>query len=138
MNPLMRAFVRTNAIVFRLTHGRLGSQLGKQSVLLLHTTGRKSGKTYTTPLSFYHDGDRYLIVASNWGQEAPPNWYRNLTHTPRAAIETRGGRISVEAHAAEGEEYQRLWQLVTRQNPQYLHYQQAVVRQIPIVILTPV
>jgi deazaflavin-dependent oxidoreductase (nitroreductase family) len=137
MNLLSRALVRTNAAVFRVTGGRLGSQLGKQSVLLLHTVGRKSGKAYTTPLSYYRDGDRYLIVASNWGQEEHPNWFRNLMQSPRAAIQTKSGTLQVEARQAEGEEYQRLWNVVTRQNSQYLRYQQAVTRQIPIVILTP-
>jgi deazaflavin-dependent oxidoreductase (nitroreductase family) len=138
MNVLTRAFVRTNAVLFQLTAGRLGSQMGKQTVLLLHTVGRKSGKAYSTPLSYYRDGNRYLIVASNWGQEKHPNWFRNLMEYPHSAIQTKSGLLPVEARQAEGDEYRRLWELVTRQNPQYLRYQQAVTRQIPVVILTPV
>jgi deazaflavin-dependent oxidoreductase (nitroreductase family) len=136
MNWLARAFVRTNALLFQLTGGRLGSQLGKQSILLLHTVGRKTGQVYTTPLAYYRDGELYLVVASNWGKDVPPNWFRNLMQSPRTAIQTRGGTFRVEARVAEGDERQRLWKLVTRRNPQYLRYQQAVTRQIPIVILT--
>jgi deazaflavin-dependent oxidoreductase (nitroreductase family) len=106
--------------------------------LLLQTVGRKSGKAYTTPLAYYRDGERYLIVASNWGSEAHPHWFYNLVASPGASIQTQQGTLSIEARPAEGEEYQRLWKLVTRQNPRYLSYQRAVRRQIPIVILTPV
>jgi len=138
MNRLSRAFVKTNIALFRLTGGKLGSQLGSQSVLLLHTMGRKTGKAYTTALSYYRDGERYLIVASNWGNEAHPAWFRNLMDSPQTDIETKQGRLTVEARQAEGEEYQRLWRLVTRQNAQYQRYQQGMSRRIPIVILTPV
>ncbi len=137
MNVFTRAFVRTNAALFRLTAGRLGSRLGAQSVLLLRSVGRKTGKAYTTPLSYYRDGERYLIVGSNWGSEKHPGWFYNLMESPRASIQTGQGTLSVEARPAEGEEYERLWKLVTRQNSQYLRYQQAVRRQIPIMILTP-
>ncbi len=138
MDIFSRAFVRTNAALFQFTGGRLGSRLGAQSVLLLQTIGRKTGKAYTTPLSYYRDGERYLIVASNWGSEKHPHWFYNLMESPRASIRTMQGMLSIDARPAEGEEYQRLWKLVTRQNPQYLRYQQAIRRQIPIVILTPV
>ena len=133
-----RAFVRTNGALFRLTRGRLGSRLGAQSVLLLQTVGRKTGKAYATPLAYFRDGERYLVVASNWGSEKHPSWFYNLMGSPQAAIQTEKGTLSIEACQAEGEDYQRLWKLVTRQNPRYLRYQQGIRRQIPIVILTPV
>ena len=112
--------------------------MGKQSVLLLHTVGRKSGKSYTTPLSYYRDGENYLIVASNWGQKDPPDWFRNLVRHSRTTIQVKDTTLQVEARQAEGGEYQRLWQVVTRQNSQYLEYQKTLTRRIPIVILTPV
>jgi hypothetical protein len=58
--------------------------------------------------------------------------------SPRAAIQTQQGTLSIEARPAEGDEYAQLWKLVTGRNPTYLRYQQAIRRQIPIVILTPV
>jgi deazaflavin-dependent oxidoreductase (nitroreductase family) len=111
--------------------------MGKQSVLLLHTIGRKSGQPRATPLSYYRDGKNYLIVASNWGKEAPPNWLNNLMQQPRVSIQVKNTTLQVEAHQAEGQEYQRLWALVTGQNSQYLEYQKMVSHPIPIVILTP-
>jgi len=61
-----------NAWLVRVTGGRIGSQLGRQSILLLHTVGRKSGKAYITPVTYFRDGDRYLVVASNWGKPEHP------------------------------------------------------------------
>ena len=137
MNNWTKIFMAANAFLFQKTQGRLGSRLGKQSVLLLHTLGRKSGKTYTTPLSYYRDGNTYLLVASNWGKEEHPNWFRNILQNPRTTIQVGANTIAVEFRQAQGEEYKRLWDLVTRQNDQYLKYQKGLARQIPIAILTP-
>ena len=138
MSILTKVFVRANAFLFQITNGRLANRMGKQSVLLLHAVGRKSGKSYTTPLSYYRDGGNYLIVASNWGKEYPPDWFRNLVQHSNTTIQVKDTTIQVEAHQAEGEEYQRLWKVVTRQNSQYLDYQKTMTRQIPIMILTPI
>ena len=138
MSALTKVFTRTNAFLFQLTGGRLGSQMGKQSVLLLYTVGRKSGKAYVTPLSYYRDGENYLVVASNWGKENDPDWFRNLAPRTHTTIQAKEATIQVEARPAEGDEYQRLWKLVTSQNSQYLQYQQAITRPIPIMILAPV
>jgi deazaflavin-dependent oxidoreductase (nitroreductase family) len=138
MSNMTKVFVKVNAFLYRVTNGRLGSRMGKQSVLLLHTLGRKSGKAYITPLSYYRDGENYLVVASNWGKEVPPDWFRNLEQHARTTIQVKGATLQVEAHLAEGEEYQRLWELVTRKNEQYVEYQKMMKRRIPIVILMPV
>jgi deazaflavin-dependent oxidoreductase (nitroreductase family) len=137
MFPWIKLFTSANALLFRLTRGRLGNRMGGQSVLLLQTVGRKSGKTYTTPLSYYREGKAYLVVASNWGKEAHSDWYYNLLRNPRTTIQVGAAVIPVEARPAEGEEYTRLWDLVTRRNDQYIKYQKGLARRIPIVILTP-
>ena len=112
--------------------------MGKQSVLLLHTIGRKSGLSYTTTLSYYRDGNSYLVVASNWGKETNPDWLLNLMQLPHTTIQVKATTIAVEAHVAQCEEYSRLWELVTQQNNQYVQYQKRLKRKIPIVILTPI
>jgi deazaflavin-dependent oxidoreductase (nitroreductase family) len=137
MAKLPILFMRANAFFYRLTNGLLGSRMGKQTVLLLHTVGRKSGKSYITPLSFYQDGENFLIVASNWGKNEPPDWFRNLIKLPITTIQIKNKTFQVTVHRAEGEEYQRLWGLVTHKNSQYLEYQKSMTRRIPIVILTP-
>jgi deazaflavin-dependent oxidoreductase (nitroreductase family) len=133
----IKIFTAANVFVYQLTKGQLGNRMGGQSVLLLHTIGHKSGKNYTTSLSYYRDGNAYLVVASNWGKEIHPDWFNNLMHHPQTTIQVRATSIPVEAYQAQGEEYKRLWELVTSQNGQYLQYQKGMVRQIPIVILKP-
>ena len=112
--------------------------MGGQSILLLHTLGRKSGKNYTTSLSYYRDGDAYLVVASNWGKENQPDWFYNLMKHPHTTIQVAAKSMAVDAHQAQGVEYRRLWELVTLHNRQYIHYQKGLKRQIPIMILTPI
>jgi deazaflavin-dependent oxidoreductase (nitroreductase family) len=133
----IKFFTSANAFLFRLTKGRLGNRMGGQSVLLLTTVGRKSGQAHTTPLSYYRDGNAYLVVASNWGKEAHSAWFYNLLQNSRTTIQVGATVIPVVARPAEGEEYDRLWTLVTSQNDQYLKYQKGLARKIPIVILTP-
>ncbi len=137
MTPTQKLFTRFNAWLIRVSGGRIGGQLGAQSVLLLQTVGRKSGQPRTTPVSFYRDGGNYLIVASNWGAEHMPDWYYNLQAQPKATIQVYGQQISVTSHLATGAEYARLWQLVTSKNNQFVEYQKSTQRQIPVVILTP-
>jgi deazaflavin-dependent oxidoreductase (nitroreductase family) len=137
MNNWIKIFTATNGFVFRVTNGRLGSKLGRQSILLLHTRGRKSGKSYTTSLSYYRDGKNYVLVGTSWGNENHPDWYLNLLQNPRTTIQVGATTIPVEARQAQEDEYVRLWELVTHQNKQYLQYQKGMMRRIPIVILTP-
>jgi len=137
MSWLIKLFTRFNAFLVRASGGRLGGQLGRQSILLLTTTGRRSGQPRSTPLSYYRDGTRYLVVASNWGRASQPDWFLNLLRQPRATIQVGGRSLPVQASVAEGDERARLWDLATRQNGQFLQYQQQTARQIPVVILTP-
>jgi deazaflavin-dependent oxidoreductase (nitroreductase family) len=137
MDFLVKLFTRFNAFLVRLTGGRVGGQLGNQSILLLTTTGRRSGQPRATPLSYYRDGTAYIVVASNWGKPSHPDWLLNLVRQPRASIQLKGQTLLITARQAEGDEYQRLWQLVTARNSQYLKYQKKAARRIPVVILIP-
>jgi deazaflavin-dependent oxidoreductase (nitroreductase family) len=133
-----RNFTKLHIFIYRISNGLLGSRLGKQSILLLNTTGRRSGKRYTATLAYFRDGDRYLVVGSNWGEEKHPDWYDNLIKQPHTTIQVKADKINVVAQSAQAEEYQRLWQLVSAQNEQYARYQQQTKRVIPIMILTPI
>jgi F420H(2)-dependent quinone reductase len=132
-----KLFTTLNVYIYKASNGRLGNRMGKQSVLLLYTTGHKTAKPYTTTLSFYREGDNYLVVASNWGKETQPGWFHNLMHQPHTMIQVGAMKISVQARSADGEEYERLWKLVTAKNDQYIKYQSTIKRRIPIVVLTP-
>jgi deazaflavin-dependent oxidoreductase (nitroreductase family) len=137
MTDWNKFFARVNVFIYQITKGRLGNRMGRQSVLLLHTNGRKSGKSYVTSLSFYRYGNTYLVVASNWGKEYHPDWFHNLMKHPYTTIQVGPTTLQVEARQAEEEEYQRLWEMIVRKNDQYIHYQKGLKRRIPIVILTP-
>ena len=130
-------FTALNRLLIRISNGRIGSKLGSQTILLLHTLGRKSGKQYETPIAyFYHEG-QYLIVASNWGKDKQADWFLNLKEKPRTTIEVRGKTIPVEAHEALGDEYDRLWKFATERHSPYLNYQSMTARQIPIMVFLP-
>lgn len=134
---LIKWFMRINTFFLRLTNGRLGSKLGKQAILLLETTGRKSGQRRTIPIAyFFHEG-KYLIVESNWGKDKHADWYFNLKKNPRATLTVKGQTIPVEAHDAEGDEYTRLWKFVTEKHPPYLQYQSMTKRRIPVMVFQP-
>lgn len=123
-----------NTLLLRLSHGKIGSKLGTQTVLLLHTIGRKSGQDRAIPIAYFDYEKQYLIVASNWGKERQADWYLNLKQNPQARLEVKGRVVSVTAREAQGEEYDRLWKFATQQHPPYLEYQKMATRRIPIVI----
>ena len=128
-------FTDFNAFLIRVTQGKLGSQLGTQSILVLHTTGRKSGETRSTPVAYFEYQGKYLLVGSNWGRPKQADWLLNLRSQPRARIDVRGKSFAVQAREAEGDEYSRLWQFVSGRHPPYVRYQRMTARKIPIVIL---
>jgi deazaflavin-dependent oxidoreductase (nitroreductase family) len=137
-NIFIKLFMKLNTFLLRTSNGRIGSNLGTQTILLLETVGRKTGQPRVTPVAyFFHEG-RYLVVASNWGKDQDADWYLNLLKTPRATLQVNGKKISVEAHAAQGDEYVRLWKFATERHPPYLNYQKMTSRHIPIVVFAVV
>ncbi len=127
-------FMAINKVLLRLSHGRIGSRLGRQTILLLHTIGRKSGQDHVIPIAYFDYQNHFLIVASNWGKERQADWYLNLRQNPQARIEVKGKVIPVTAREVTGEEYVRLWKFVTELHPPYLEYQKLTIRPIPIMI----
>jgi deazaflavin-dependent oxidoreductase (nitroreductase family) len=105
------------------------------TILLLTTTGRKSGEPRTMPLIFREDGDRWVIVASKGGYPNDPGWYKNLLESPDATIQVLDEEIPVRASTAAGAERERLWKLMTEVWPDYDAYQGNTDREIPVVVL---
>jgi deazaflavin-dependent oxidoreductase (nitroreductase family) len=105
------------------------------TTLLLTTTGRTSGKSYTTPLIYRLDGRNPVVVASQGGSPAHPDWYLNLVANPDVRVQIKGEKFSARARTAEGEERERLWQSMTDVWPDYEGYQRKTDRQIPVVVL---
>ena len=105
------------------------------TILLLTTTGAKSGRAYTHALIYReHDGD-YLVVASKGGAEQPPSWYVNLSADPDVEVQIKGERFAAHARTATPEEKPELWALMTQAWPDYDEYQKKTSRQIPVVVL---
>ena len=137
-NTFIKWFMAFNAFLISISHGRIGSKLGRQTILLLETIGRKSGQPRVIPIAyFYHEG-KYLIVASNWGKDKHADWYLNVLKNLHATLQVNGKTIHAEAHDTQGEEYNRLWKFATEQHPPYLRYQEMTSRHIPIVIFQPI
>jgi deazaflavin-dependent oxidoreductase (nitroreductase family) len=131
---LIKWFMSINILLLRLSRGRLGSKLGTQTILILHTVGRRSGLEHAIPIAYFDYEGKYLIVASNWGKDKNANWYLNLKKSPQAKLEINGKTVSVAAREAQGEEYHRLWKFVTECHPPYLDYQKMTTRHIPIMV----
>ncbi len=136
-NFFIKAFMSFNAWLLRISRGRIGNRLGTQTILILHTLGRKSGQDRAIPIAYFEYDGRYLIVASNWGKDQQAAWYLNLKRDPHAQLEIKGQVISVIAHEAQGDEYQRLWKFATERHPPYLDYQTMTTRHIPIMVFEP-
>jgi deazaflavin-dependent oxidoreductase (nitroreductase family) len=121
---------------YRATDGEEGHNWKEGStILLLTTTGRKTGKATTTPLIYDLDGGNPVIVASQGGAPQHPGWYRNLVKHPEAEVQIKGETFPVRARTAEGEERSRLWRQMNRMWRHYDEYQTKTDRTIPVVVL---
>jgi F420H(2)-dependent quinone reductase len=123
--------------LYRLSGGRIGGKLGNAPVLLLTTTGRKSGQPRTQPLLYTQAGDGYAVIASKGGAPKHPLWYLNLRANPAAAVVVGRETRRVRARDAEGEERERLWRAMTDLYAGYDKYAEKTARQIPVVVLDP-
>jgi F420H(2)-dependent quinone reductase len=133
----MRAASGVHAAVYRASGGRVGGEAGNLPVLLLTTTGRKTGKQRTAPLLFVRDGDDVVVVASNGGMDWFPAWWLNLQEHPAAVIEIGRERRDVIASKAEPGRRARLWPEFTAPYRGYLKYEARTAREIPLAILRP-
>jgi len=126
---------KLHAAVYRATGGRIGGRMVSSPVLLLVTTGRRTGEQRTTPLLYLQDGDDFAIVASNGGAPKHPFWWLNLQANPEAKVEIGGKKFRVRASEAVWEERRRLWERLVGMYPPYEDYQRRTDRTIPVVRL---
>ena len=125
-------------VLLRISRGRLGTSVG-EPLLLLTTTGARTGRRHTVPLLFLTDGDDIVLFASKGGATQHPSWYRNLKAHPRVSVAVRGATTEREAHEAEGETRERLWRRAVDYYPGYASYQERTDgREIPVLILETV
>ncbi|WP_279581734.1 nitroreductase/quinone reductase family protein [Fodinicola feengrottensis] len=133
----MKAFNRDLIAEFRANKGKLGGRFENSTLVLLTTTGAKSGRPHTVPLGWVPDGDddRIVLFASNIGAAKHPAWYVNLVAYPEATIELRGEKFTVNATTfVGGAEYDRLYELLTSQLAGTDTHQGRTERTIPMVL----
>jgi deazaflavin-dependent oxidoreductase (nitroreductase family) len=106
-----------------------------RNLLLLTTTGARTGASRTSPMMFVPDGDRILVIASNAGAVHHPNWYHNLVAHPDVTVEVTGDTYRAHARTLEGEERERMWASITEKYAFFLDHQANIERTIPIVAL---
>jgi deazaflavin-dependent oxidoreductase (nitroreductase family) len=122
---------------FRANEGKVGGMFEGAPVLLLTSTGAKSGQQRTTPVVYQPDGERMVIFASKAGAPENPAWFHNLRANPAATVEVGTDTVEVEAIVTDGDERQRLFDKQKQLMPQFADYEQKTTRQIPVVALQP-
>lgn len=120
---------------FRANGGKVTGVFAGRPLLLLTSTGARSGQPRTMPLVYTTDGDRFVVIASKGGAPTNPDWYHNLVANPVATVELPGETFQARATMAEGEERQRLYDAQAALMPAFADYQRKTTRQIPVVIL---
>ncbi len=131
----MSDFNQTIIEEFRAHEGKVGGQFEGAPLLLLHTTGAKSGEERINPVMYRADGDRLVVFASKAGAPTNPDWFHNLLANPRAVVEVGTETIGVEARVAEGDEREGLWSQQKQEYSGFADYEKQTTRQIPVVIL---
>ena len=121
---------------FRANAGKVGGPWEGRELLLLTTTGRKSGRKHTTPMVFTREGDRLLVYASKGGAPKHPDWYLNLVAQPEVVVEVGADRYDASATPLEGEERDREFAAQAARIPIFGEYQEKAGRTIPVVALT--
>lgn len=142
MRPLFVRFATRylgalHRFLYSASGGKIGSHMWGLEILLLTTTGYRSGRPRTVPLCSLRDGENFVVIASYGGLDRSPSWRLNLQREPRAIARLGRDTHNVVAREAVAAERERLWAQVTARAPGYLDYQRRTTRRIPVVILEP-
>jgi deazaflavin-dependent oxidoreductase (nitroreductase family) len=122
---------------FRANGGQLSGPFEGAPLLLLHTTGARSGQERVNPMMYRRDGDRLAVYASKAGADTNPDWFHNLRANPRVTVEIGTETRTVLARIAEPDERERLWSAQKKEYPGFADYETKTKRRIPVVILEP-
>ncbi len=138
MKIILKFAMSIYVFLYRLTRGAIGGQMSGLKVLLLTTTGRKTGQPRTTPLGYFKQEGNFVLIASNGGADQNPAWFYNLKSNPQVAIQIGNTQMTVQAEQAGSEKREQLWSELVKMAPAYRQYTQRTKREIPMVILQPV
>ena len=123
---------------FRANDGKVGGRFEGKTLLLLHTTGAKSGKKRVNPVAYVRDGERYVVIASKGGAPTNPGWYYNILARPRLTVEVGTETFQVDAKVAKEPERSRLYNKMVEMLPAFDDYRRKTERVIPVIKLKPV
>jgi deazaflavin-dependent oxidoreductase (nitroreductase family) len=123
---------------FRANGGQVGGQFAGAPLLLLHTTGAKTGQERVNPVMYQAVGDGYAVFASKGGAPDHPDWYHNLVANPRVRAEIGTETVDFTAHVADPQTREAIWTEQKSAYPGFAEYEQKTTRQIPVIILDPV
>lgn len=122
---------------FRANHGQVGGPFEGAALLLLHSTGAKSGQERVHPMMYLADGERYLVFASKAGAPDNPDWYHNVKANPEARVEVGDDTVDVRAEEVTGVERDLLYAKQASVHPGFAEYEAKTSRTIPVVALVP-
>jgi deazaflavin-dependent oxidoreductase (nitroreductase family) len=120
---------------FRSNEGRVGGPFEGAPLLLLTTTGARSGTTRTNPLMYLRDGNRLVVFGSKGGAPTNPDWYHNIVANPDASVEVGTESFPVRATVATGDERDELFAEQAKRYPQFAQYEAKTERTIPVIVL---
>jgi deazaflavin-dependent oxidoreductase (nitroreductase family) len=120
---------------FRSSGGKVSGQFAGAPMIIITHKGAKSGNSYTSPLVYSKDGDRYVIIASKAGAPKNPSWYHNLVAHPEVTVEIGTEKFKAKASEAKGAERDRLFAEQAKMMPQFNEYQKKTERKIPVLVL---
>lgn len=134
-DSVLRSVGKLNVPLYRATRGRLFATWGRAPVLLLTTTGRRSGQQRTAPVVYMTDEERLVVIGSNAGNERAPAWALNLQANPACAVQLGGKHRQAKARVAESEERAELWRKMNEQYAGFDDYDERTSRDIPVFVL---
>jgi deazaflavin-dependent oxidoreductase (nitroreductase family) len=137
LNPMLRVMWKLHRFVLRVSGGRVGSRMGSMKVLLLETTGHKTGHSRTVGLSHLGLDGRYFVMASYAGEDRDPAWAKNLRAHPSATVTIGGRSTPVVARALEGAEREAMFGRFVEADAAYREYRARTTREIPVFELRP-
>ena len=122
---------------FRANEGKVGGNFEGADMLLLHTTGAKTGKVRVNPVLYVRDGDRLAVMASKAGAPTNPDWYHNILANPDVSVEVGSEEIQAHAEIVSEPKRTQLYEKMEAERPGFTDYKKKTSRTIPVVILTP-
>jgi deazaflavin-dependent oxidoreductase (nitroreductase family) len=122
---------------FRANDGRVGGNFDGKPLLLLHTTGAKSGEERINPVAYTKDGDKLVVIASKGGAPTHPDWYHNIVAHPQVTVEVGTEKFEASAAVAKEPDRRRLYNEMVKIMPGFADYEKKTTRSIPVIVLTP-